>query len=231
MKTLTPGQIYLADQRHLIETEAIRRYSVFNTGSFYREQQQPMGALQQLDDMVLAASKSTSLIADEAVFCLLLPITGEVVYQQSQSYNIVADAGQLLLCSLTAGTDVVLSNPYPANWISYLQIIIQNPVRQYQYAARLFEFDLDAQPDTLNNITGTDYPFSISIGRFGGRCEAVYSMQSRQSCFFAFVITGAFELEGRLLHERDSLALWNIDQAELEALSNNAVIMVLEITG
>jgi hypothetical protein len=47
--------------------------------------------------------------------------------------------------------------------------------------------------------------------------------------FFAFVVAGAFEVEGRLLHQNDGLALWNTSVIELEALSENVVILVVEV--
>ena len=47
--------------------------------------------------------------------------------------------------------------------------------------------------------------------------------------FFAFVIEGAFELEGRLLHARDGLALWNLEKIEWEALSGGAILLVLQV--
>ncbi len=46
--------------------------------------------------------------------------------------------------------------------------------------------------------------------------------------FFAFVLAGAFETEGRLLHERDGLAIWDTDKIEMEALSNDAMILLIE---
>ncbi|WP_165699302.1 pirin family protein [Hymenobacter jejuensis] len=54
-------------------------------------------------------------------------------------------------------------------------------------------------------------------------------MKSNRSRFFAFVVAGAFEVEGRLLHERDGLALWDVQEVELEALSNDALVLVLEL--
>ena len=44
-----------------------------------------------------------------------------------------------------------------------------------------------------------------------------------------FVIHGAFEVENRLLESRDGLAIWNTDRIELEALSNEAILLLLEI--
>jgi len=39
-----------------------------------------------------------------------------------------------------------------------------------------------------------------------------------------------FEAEGRLLHERDGLALWDTVEIEMEALSNDAIILLIETT-
>ena len=46
---------------------------------------------------------------------------------------------------------------------------------------------------------------------------------------FVFVIEGAFEVQYRLLHPRDRLVLWEADTIEWEALSNDAVILVIEM--
>ena len=44
------------------------------------------------------------------------------------------------------------------------------------------------------------------------------------------VIEGAFEVHGRLLHARDGLALWDTSIAEIEALSNDAIILLVELS-
>ena len=44
-----------------------------------------------------------------------------------------------------------------------------------------------------------------------------------------FVIEGAFEVQGTLLHARDGLALWGTDKLEKEALSNDAIILLIEL--
>ncbi len=47
---------------------------------------------------------------------------------------------------------------------------------------------------------------------------------------FVFVVLCAFEVRGRLLQVRDGLGLWNdTNNIELEALSNNAIILLIEL--
>jgi hypothetical protein len=45
----------------------------------------------------------------------------------------------------------------------------------------------------------------------------------------AFGLAGAFELESRLLHEKDCVALWDVEEIKLEALRNHAIVLLLEL--
>jgi len=36
-------------------------------------------------------------------------------------------------------------------------------------------------------------------------------------------------VEGRLLHARDGLTLWETEEAEMEALSNDAIVLLIEL--
>jgi len=42
-------------------------------------------------------------------------------------------------------------------------------------------------------------------------------------------IEGAFEIQGTLLHARDGLALCGTDEVEVEALSNDAIVLLIEL--
>jgi quercetin 2,3-dioxygenase len=43
------------------------------------------------------------------------------------------------------------------------------------------------------------------------------------------VLQGAFEVQYKLMETRDGLALWNAKEIEIEALSNEAIIMLIEM--
>jgi len=45
---------------------------------------------------------------------------------------------------------------------------------------------------------------------------------------YVFVIEGAFEVQNRLLHARDGLSLSSATEVEFEALSNDAMLLILE---
>lgn len=67
------------------------------------------------------------------------------------------------------------------------------------------------------------------IGLYEGRKEEIYSLYNPDKTIFGMVINGAFEFQNRLLETRDSILLREISALEFEALSENALILLLEI--
>jgi hypothetical protein len=71
--------------------------------------------------------------------------------------------------------------------------------------------------------------FKSFIGKLDGRAELTYELSNPNNNAFVFVLEGAFEVQYRLLESKGGLALWNTRQVELEALSDSAIILVLEM--
>lgn len=233
----TPGKIYLANQRGLTETTSFRRYSTFNFDHFYNPDKEALDSLQVFNEELLAGNESLIFTLEQDTHVILIPVTGALTINGAQGLALTVEAGEIALNTVPANSSVQLSNPYLAETISFLQIRIKAERPVNTLSSLLLNFNLDTHHNELIPIVGADFghsalqqlPFSVSIGRFNGRQEAVYKLKSSCSLFFAFVIAGAYEVEGRLLHEKDGLALWDTDEVELEALSNNALILCLEI--
>jgi quercetin 2,3-dioxygenase len=81
---------------------------------------------------------------------------------------------------------------------------------------------------SASHFEGEKLPFQLSIGKFSGRGDTTYTLNEKGAGLFLFVIEGAFEADGRLLHPRDGLALWDTEKVEIEALSNDAIIVAIE---
>ncbi|WEK69389.1 MAG: hypothetical protein P0Y62_16335 [Candidatus Chryseobacterium colombiense] len=67
------------------------------------------------------------------------------------------------------------------------------------------------------------------IGLYEGRKEQKYALHTKGSSIFGMVINGAFEFQNRLLEARDAILLSEIETLEFEALSENALLIFLEI--
>ncbi len=236
-----PGKIYLADQRGLLETSQFRRQSTFNFGVYQQEHKEPFGRLYGLNEEWLAGGKQVEFLVEHDSYVVLLPITGGIEFSTGGGASGPCEAEQVTTIAAPAGTVLRLQNPYADEVVGLLHLWVQAtaPLTPPHPATALTTvFDAELIADQLYELIGArtqadppalpNLPFRLSLGRFMGRHEAVYKVEASNTVF-AFIIAGAFELEGRLMHEKDGVALWDVSEFELEALSNHALVLVLEL--
>ncbi|WP_316735146.1 hypothetical protein [Pedobacter aquatilis] len=223
-----PGKIYLADQRGLIENSSIQRHCTFNFDRFFNEHKTAFQSLFICNDDFVAAGKLNFYLAKENSLHLFIPITGGIdIVTKDKEFSV--ETGQVQLLSLEKGEVLEISNPYKDDVINYIHLGMVNGDSAF-FKDQLFTFDFDKNPNQLIDIISNyRFPFKLSAGIFAGRKEAIYKLHEKANRFFTFIIDGAFEIEGRLMHARDGLALWDTENVEIEALSNNAIVITLEL--
>ncbi|QKG56152.1 hypothetical protein GKZ68_05535 [Hymenobacter sp. BRD128] len=227
----TPGKIFLADQRGLVETSEFRRYCTFSFGLFQHAHKQPLGALLALNEELLAGGATVALPVAEAAHVLLLPITGVVEVLLPSGDPLPVETEQLQVLTLPAGSALRLQNPFPHDIIRILHVWLRAAEASAVAIGPLAAFSAGTLANRLALLlpASPTLPVTVSLGRFAGRHEVEYVVPPGR-LFFAFVLAGAFEAEGRLLHESDGLALWDAPApVELEALSNDALLLVLAV--
>lgn len=244
MITQIPGKIFLADQRGTVEDSKFRRESTFNFGAFQREHKEPFGRLYGLNEETLAGQHTVEFLVGQDSYIVLLPITGGVEFSTNGGASGTVAVGQLVNLAAPAGTTLRLRNPYVVSeLVSVLHLWLQAPPLPAPAVALTTVFGqlLNQQTNELLELISfaavpgqapaftRALPFALHLGRFMGRQEAVYKVQQPGNTLFAFIIGGAFELAGRLLHAKDGAALWEVAEIELEALSNYALVLVLEL--
>jgi hypothetical protein len=231
MEKISPGQIYLADQRGITETNTYRQCCSFNYGTYFNESRAPFGKLEVFNDEILAANAAVNVTIAATCYLVIIPVTGALLVKDAQGKTTITDVGEVAVNYTRAGDVLEFRNPYHEDWVNYLYLQIKTGTNVFPFFKQTFEFDFSVAPNQLVDLLLGDgkLPFKLHIGQFAGRTDTLYKLKNTGSLFYAFVIAGAFELQGRLMHERDGLALWDLEEADMEALSNNAVMLVLEM--
>jgi redox-sensitive bicupin YhaK (pirin superfamily) len=228
----TPGKIFLADERGLAESDRFRRYSTFSFGPFAHVHKGPFGRLYGCNEETLDGGHRLEFTVVEASHVLVIPLTGAVALRGADAAETTVGAAEIQVLTLPAGSTLHVRNPFNDALISFLHLWLLADAPVANAGVQQASFNLEALPDQLVPVAfnhGEPLPVAISIGQFAGRQEATYTPRHADSAFFTFVLAGAFEVEGRLLHAKDGLALWDAPAIELEALSNNALVVVLEL--
>jgi len=232
------AQIYKSDQRGREESEMFRRLSTFNFGEYEEMSRNPFGSLLVLNDETLGAGNNIFRHIEQDTEIVLLPLVGGLLYKDSLGNEDIIATEEIRLVAAQKGSHYQLINPYENDLINYLQIWLRPAITDFTSQSEQKSFDftiknvlipiffpIDSSESTIIS-TANSYGF---IGIYEGRKEGNYTLKNPKNGLFAFVINGAFEFENRLLESRDGLSICKIETAAFEALSENAILLLLEI--
>lgn len=238
MKPQSKGKIFLAEERNCNETDWYRSYNTFNDKKHFKEHKSSFNDLSVLNDNTIAGGRSLHMPVEENSVMLLLPVVGAVSYKNTRDGENIINAGQLLISYQHKGDTIEISNPYD-DLINFLQFRIKADLRKTDNKPLVFDFDLNKKrnelieiiPAAIAKADNTEFSPIVALGKFAGREEAVYKLKNTRSSVFVFIIEGVFEVQGRLLETKDGLGLWEVSEdIELEALSNDAIVLLIELT-
>ena len=225
MMDTASAKIYLANERGCTQSPSYRSFHTFNFGTYGNPHREPFFALKTFNDETLASGATSTYAYDMAKEVIIIPLAGELVCKTNAS-NIKVDAGQALQSCVKQGDRIEVFNHFKEELINYLYIEFNGATDSHDHKVAAFE--IEKEYNKLHHI-GLSGSQNIFIGIYDGREESSLTFDTANKQFFAFVIEGAFEVNNRLLHKRDALALWNTSQIEFEALSNHAIILVIDV--
>ncbi|WP_157278642.1 hypothetical protein [Olivibacter sitiensis] len=219
MKTVNmlQGNIYLAERRMRYKSDSSEMYS-----TFYDSLAAEQGRLLQANAVILEAGRDILLDIPEWAQTYLLPIGGEILLADNGAKMI--DVGEILIYDHGADkADLLIRNPYQEHPTSFVQFSCRID-KGLSSGIRIARLGINEEKDRLVALDGSSPLVSLYIGILEGRKEDTLYMAQGKSSFFAYILQGSFEIEGRLLRSGDSLLLWDLDQAELESLQDGSIL-------
>ncbi len=230
MITQTEGQIYLQEQRGCTDLSWYRSFHTFNYGSYFKEEKTAFGTLLAFNEDTLAAGKSIEMTPEENTEIIILPVAGGIEFKNPEGFVDYLTPGHAQVLRTDRRGPYQLLNPYGVESIHFLQIILRKGHnRSGEPKTSQFTFDPDLK-NQLSVFYETEDALA-SIGKYTGREDGIYELKNKEHGVFAFVIQGAFEVQERLLQPKDGLTLWGLAAIEFEALSNDAILLLIEVPG
>ncbi len=223
--TQTSARIFLGYDNGVVENASFRRKQVFSSAQLPIEHRPPFGRLHTWNEDVLAGGASLPYQSEKDMVDVFIPVVGSFLLHNGKKSIRVAP-GQLLCAASANGSHRSISNPYPEadTLISFIHIGYRDSVNSDQNRLRGFDVATAGIAYTLDLGSA-----KFSISRMSGRQVTSYRLTGACNGLFVYALQGALEVEGRLLHPGDGLALWNLTGAEAEALSADAIVIFLEL--
>lgn len=178
-------------------------------------------------------SEASSLQLRKNNFHLLVPLIGGIAIHKGSDETMFLVAGQALLVCSPEEDLIFMKNPFQHSCIQFLHIELEQDTKQScnMYEQRCFDLSGKGASTTemVRIFEAVDgLPFLFCALRLKGREEITYCKSNQFKQSIVYVAKGAFECEGRLLQAGDSLLLSHYESIETEALSDGAILFLLE---
>lgn len=222
-----PAQIYKSDARGVFKSENHNCFSTFNFDDYQDPSRKPFGALQILNEEMLGPLQCIRRVIKEKTDVVILPLFGGIQYKDSLGNSEFLRIEQIKIIKTFDEMSFEIFNPYENENVSYLQLDFQkdNEYCESHYGESEIDFSIRNQLIPLFKIK-KNIGF---IGAYDGRKEGSYTLKKPENGIFVFVVSGAFEVQDRLLEAKDGLSMKDVSKIEWEALSENAVLLIFEV--
>lgn len=211
----------MASGRGLTETTWFRSYNSFQFGSYHHAAARPFGNLVLLNDNTLAGGHLLQYRLEADARVMVLPTVGRLELILNGVLLQTVEAGSCFSFSASADDIISYRNPYMDELINFIQLWLTKP------DGRDAELDEVFPQDEINVLGSVNE--SLCLGRFIGRTKGEYKASGPDKGLYIMVLEGAFEVAERLLESRDALLLEGFEEIDFEALSNEAILLVLEV--
>ncbi|MDO9375733.1 MAG: hypothetical protein Q7T76_15035 [Ferruginibacter sp.] len=226
------AKIFLAGHRCLVESAGVQVFNslALNTANCATC---PAGTLTMLNEIFLDAGKSITMLPGQEGLVVLVAMNGEIGYAENMEDLATLVSGKTTYFLKQKGSTACIQNMSEKSTARFFQLVLKSgggsESQQNQQSTCFLQEDADIlfpliSGEGENNHRG----LNLFAGRFRGRQEVTHRLQQVDSAAFVFVLIGAFEVENRLVEANDGLLIWNSGAIEMEALSNDASILIIE---
>lgn len=188
------------------------------------------GIMSFLNNVFLKAAEKRTFHTDYDSTVLLLPVSGLVCCEgPAQTESIRPE--QFGVLKLISGWNYSVWNESQNAPADFLQIGFCFSKFKPDLNLRISDIQLDGinRISKLASIVSGNEEVHLSLGIFNGRQEGEYRLKNPGNALVLFVLNGAADAAGCLIEYRDKLLLTATPSVEFEALSENLILLFIEL--
>lgn len=209
-------------------------YHSFSFGQFHDSKRMHFGVLRVLNDDTVSGGRGFGFHPHDNMEIISIPLEGDLEHKDSMGSNTVIRSGDVQVMS--AGTGIVHSE-YNKNKdapVKFLQIWIMpskpNVKPRYQ--------QITLGPIVVNELTQIVSPLPESAGvwvhqdawihwgNFNKNVSTSYQLKKPGNGVYVFILKGALEVNGKVLHPRDAYGMWDMEQFEIKVNDDSSFLII-----
>lgn len=222
-------RIYIGEQRGETTFDSGWVRSTLNYGDYFSAHRNAIGSLHHVNEWTGYGAQHFLLPLSQQSISVFIPLVGDIVFQINNQEYIVS-LGSLLVFSTYAATEVSIGQSGSKDDNFVFQQFSFVSAGCLTAEASIYDLPIVRASDQnkLRSVLQTEkIPFQIYSGAFVGQVTDKLLLDQAYNHVLAITLDGNFEVEQRLLFAGDALFLPEIEDLEIECLSDTGVLLVL----
>lgn len=210
----------------------------FSFANYYNPERMHFGVLRVLNDDRVDPGMGFGTHPHDNMEIISIPLEGDLEHRDSMNNVAVIKHGDIQV--LSAGTGITHSefNKNKDRLTKFLQIWLFPNKKNVTPRYDQISLDVNDRHNKLQQIL-SPYPDDAGVwihqdawfhlGKFDKDFKIDYEIKKKGNGVYAFVISGDFTIEGIALNSRDGLGIWDTNKISLNANSQDAEILLMEV--
>lgn len=229
--------LHKADSRGYANHGWLKSSHSFSFAGYYNPERVHFGALRVLNDDRVTGAMGFSKHPHDNMEIVSIPLFGDLEHKDSMGNSTVIRQNDVQIMS--AGTGIVHSeyNKNKDQEVHFLQIWVFPKERNIKPRYDQKTFDSADRQNRLQTVVSPDGKEGVAInqdawfsmGIFDKGYKSEYQLNDNNNGVYIFVLEGDFMVNGQALNRRDGLGILNNEIISIEALSEAAEVLLMEV--
>lgn len=236
--TTTNAIVHKANTRGHANHGWLESYHTFSFAGYYNPERVHFGVLRVLNDDRVDAAMGFGKHPHDNMEIISIPLEGDLEHKDSMGNSTVIKNGDIQVMS--AGTGIFHSeyNKNPDQPVKFLQIWVFPNKKNVQPRYDQVTLNVNDRHNKLQQVLSPNPEDEgvwihqdawFHMGRFDKDVDTTYAIKKAGNGVYAFILKGDFTINGHELNQRDGLGIWDVDQLDIKANSQDAEILLMEV--
>ena len=216
----------------------LHSFHTFSFAGYHHPERMHFGVLRVLNDDTVAGGMGFGAHPHDNMEIISIPLEGDLEHKDSMGNTTVIKKGDIQVMSAGTGIQHSEYNKNKEEAVKFLQIWIfpnkHNVTPRYDQitldpAARHNNLQQVLSPNPEDEGVWIHQDAWFHMGNFDHDFKTSYAVKKKGNGMYAFVLEGAFEIEGVKLERRDAVGITDTENVSIQALSENSEILLMEL--
>jgi quercetin 2,3-dioxygenase len=230
--------LHKADTRGKANHGWLNSYHSFSFANYYNPDRMNFGALRVLNDDSVSAGMGFGTHPHSNMEIISIPLLGDLEHKDSMGNTAVIKQGDIQIMSAGSGITHSEYNKNKDKEVQFLQIWLipnqQNVTPRYDQvtlnpADRINKWQQILSPHQHDEGVWAHQDAWFYLTQLSTKKHLDYQLNKQDNGVYLFVLNGDVKVNNQLLNTRDGFGIWDTTQFTMEALNDNAEVLLMEV--